>query len=173
MRQYLASASPQPRRTLAAITRSISAKAISGLDRAARYSTGTPARFKRTGLLVQLSGTKRRNFGDADFVPHGAQSARRFREVHKRVDDRELASSSRGAREDQSPDFRIARAHARPSRCAARAGHADPGRSEPAKKLRSGPHRLTPCMRKLRHLSCAVVTFEDQPLPTFLRNRRK
>ena len=53
------------------------------------------------------------DFGDADFVPHGAQSARRLREVHKRVDDRELASSSRGAREDQSPDFRIARAHAR------------------------------------------------------------
>jgi hypothetical protein len=31
------------------------------LVRAARCSTGTPARFKRTGLLVQLSGTKRRN----------------------------------------------------------------------------------------------------------------
>src|SRR6476469_9820147 len=43
------------------MTRSISAKAISGLVRAARCSTGTPARFKRTGLLVQLSGTKRRN----------------------------------------------------------------------------------------------------------------
>src|SRR5665648_281826 len=43
------------------MTRSISAKAISGLVRAVRYSTGTPARFKRTGLLVQLSGTKRRN----------------------------------------------------------------------------------------------------------------
>ena len=41
--------------------RSISAKAISGLVRAARCSTGTPACFKRTGLLVQLSGTKRRN----------------------------------------------------------------------------------------------------------------
>jgi hypothetical protein len=33
---------------------------ISGLVRAARCSTGTPARFKRTGLLVQLSGMKRR-----------------------------------------------------------------------------------------------------------------
>src|SRR6478735_5149260 len=43
------------------MTRSISAKATSGLVRAARCSTGMPARFKRTGLLVQLSGTKRRN----------------------------------------------------------------------------------------------------------------
>src|SRR6478736_691879 len=61
LRPYPASASTQPKRTPAAITRSISASAISGLVRAARYSTGTPARFKRTGLLVQLSGTKRRN----------------------------------------------------------------------------------------------------------------
>src|SRR5258705_9028435 len=84
-----------------------------------------------------------------------------------------LASSSRGAREDQPPDLRIARAHARPSRCAARAGHADPGRSEPEKELRSGPHRLRRGRRKLRRLSWVVVKFEDQPLPTFLRNRRK
>ena len=50
-----------------------------------------------------------------------------------------------GAREDQPPDFRIARAHARrPSRCAACAGHADPGRSEPekAQSRRSCLHHL-------------------------------
>ena len=41
--------------------RSISASAISGLVRATRCSTGTPARFIRAGSLVQLSGTKRRN----------------------------------------------------------------------------------------------------------------
>ena len=58
---YPASASTQPKRTPAAITRSISASAISGLVRAVRCSTGTPARFNRTGSLVQLSGRKRRN----------------------------------------------------------------------------------------------------------------
>jgi hypothetical protein len=36
-------------------------KAISGLDRGGRYSTGTRARFNRCTLLVQLSGRKRRN----------------------------------------------------------------------------------------------------------------
>jgi hypothetical protein len=61
LRPYPASASTHPKRTLAAITRSISAKAISGLDRAARYSTGTRVRFKREVSLVQLSGRKRRN----------------------------------------------------------------------------------------------------------------
>jgi hypothetical protein len=48
-------------RTPAAVTRSISASAISGLVRAVRYSTGTPARFNRDRSLVQLSGRKRRN----------------------------------------------------------------------------------------------------------------
>ena len=45
----------QPKRTPAAITRSISASAISGLLLATRCSTGTPARFIRPGLLVQLT----------------------------------------------------------------------------------------------------------------------
>ena len=58
---YPASASTHPKRTLAAIARSISAKAISGLDLGAWCSTGTRARFKRGALLVQLSGRKRRN----------------------------------------------------------------------------------------------------------------
>ncbi len=58
---YPASASTHPKRTLAAIARSISAKAISGLDRGVRCSTGTRARFKRDTSLVQLSGRKRRN----------------------------------------------------------------------------------------------------------------
>ncbi|MEY9442357.1 hypothetical protein ABIF14_009507 [Bradyrhizobium elkanii] len=58
---YPASASTHPKRTLAAIARSISANAISGLDRGVRCSTGTRARFKRDALLVQLSGRKRRN----------------------------------------------------------------------------------------------------------------
>jgi hypothetical protein len=58
---YPASASTHPKRTLATIARSISAKAISGLDRAVRCSTGTRARFRRDRLLVQLSGRKRRN----------------------------------------------------------------------------------------------------------------
>src|SRR6202035_3329492 len=45
----------------AAVTRSISASAISGLVRAVRYSSGTPAGFNRARSLVQLSGRKRRN----------------------------------------------------------------------------------------------------------------
>ena len=61
LKPYPASASTQPKRTPAAITRSISASAISGLVRAFRYPTGTPARFNRTLSLVQLSGRKRRN----------------------------------------------------------------------------------------------------------------
>src|SRR5213079_2401710 len=48
---YPASASTQPKRTPAAIARSISAKAISGLVRAVRCSTGTPARPNRARLL--------------------------------------------------------------------------------------------------------------------------
>src|SRR5262249_45623399 len=59
--RYPAPASTRPKRTPAAVTRSISASAISGLVRAVRYSTGTPARFNRHGSLVQLSGRKRRN----------------------------------------------------------------------------------------------------------------
>src|SRR4051794_18069282 len=43
------------------MTRSISARAISGFVRAARYSTGTPARFSRARSLVQLSGRNNRN----------------------------------------------------------------------------------------------------------------
>lgn len=58
---YPASVSTHPKRTLAAIARSTSAKAISGLHRAVRCSIGTRARFKRDTLLVQLSGRKRRN----------------------------------------------------------------------------------------------------------------
>src|SRR4030095_473551 len=49
---YPASASTHPKRRLAAIARSISAKAISGLDRGVRCSTGTRARFKRATSLV-------------------------------------------------------------------------------------------------------------------------
>jgi hypothetical protein len=60
LRPYPASASTQPKRTPAPITRSISARAISGLERGVRYSTGTPARFKRAVSLVQFSGRKRR-----------------------------------------------------------------------------------------------------------------
>src|SRR5450756_1763996 len=44
---YPASANTQPKRTPAAMTRSISARAISGFVRAVRYSAGTPARFIR------------------------------------------------------------------------------------------------------------------------------
>jgi hypothetical protein len=65
--------------------------------------------------------------------------------IHKRVDDRELASSSRGAREDQPSDFGVARAYAwTPSRCPARARHADPGRGDPEEEQSrcSSPHRL-------------------------------
>jgi hypothetical protein len=51
----------QPKRTPAAITRSISARAISGFVRAVRYSVGTPARSNRARLLVQLSGRNNRN----------------------------------------------------------------------------------------------------------------
>lgn len=49
---YPASASTHPKRTLAAIARSISAKAISGWDCVVRCSTGTRARFKRDTSLV-------------------------------------------------------------------------------------------------------------------------
>src|ERR1700674_1501574 len=42
------------------MTRSISARAISGFVRAVRYSAGTPARLKRARSLVQLSGRNSR-----------------------------------------------------------------------------------------------------------------
>ena len=58
---YPASASTQPKRTPAAITRSISASAISGLVRAIRCSAGTFARSNRPRSFVQFSGRKRRN----------------------------------------------------------------------------------------------------------------
>src|SRR6266567_2657313 len=54
-------ASTQPKRTPAAMTRSISARAIFGFVRATRCSAGTPARAKRSGSLTQLSGRKSRN----------------------------------------------------------------------------------------------------------------
>jgi len=76
--------------------------------------------------------------------------------MYKTSDDRELASSSRGAREDQSPDFRIARAHAR-HHDAPLVRHADPIRTEPEKRLRSGPHRLRRGRRKLKTLSWVNV----------------
>src|SRR5262245_15264857 len=50
----------QPKRTPAAMARSISARAISGFVRAVRYSAGTPARSNRARLLVQLSGRNSR-----------------------------------------------------------------------------------------------------------------
>src|SRR5262245_42330724 len=43
------------------MTRSISARASSAFVRAVRYSVGTPARFSRARLLVQLSGRNNRN----------------------------------------------------------------------------------------------------------------
>ena len=58
---YPASAKTQPKRTPAAVARSISARAICGLVRAVRYSAGTPARSWRARLLVQLSGRNSRN----------------------------------------------------------------------------------------------------------------
>ena len=49
--------------------------AISGLVRAVRYSTGTPARFNRDRSLVQLSERKRRrNSNGLLFVPQQARS---------------------------------------------------------------------------------------------------
>jgi hypothetical protein len=45
-----ASANTQPKHTPAAMTRSISAKAVSGFVRAVRYSVGTPARSHLAAL---------------------------------------------------------------------------------------------------------------------------
>jgi hypothetical protein len=61
-------------RTPAAITRSISARAISGLVRAMQYSIGTPARFSRDGLLVQLSGRNKRNASMTGTSPRASVS---------------------------------------------------------------------------------------------------
>src|SRR6516162_175884 len=74
LRPYPASASTQPKRTPAAIARSISAKAISGLDRGIWYSTGTPARLKRTASLVQLSGRNSRNVSMTGTSPRASVS---------------------------------------------------------------------------------------------------
>jgi hypothetical protein len=53
-------ASTHPKCTPAAITRSISARAICGFVRAVGYSAGTPARSNRLRSFVQFSGRKRR-----------------------------------------------------------------------------------------------------------------
>src|SRR5215467_10581305 len=74
LRPYPASASTQPKRAPAAIARSISAKAISGLDRGVWYSTGTPARFKRAASLVQLSGRNSRNVSMTGTSPRASVS---------------------------------------------------------------------------------------------------
>jgi DDE superfamily endonuclease len=50
--QPMAARLAKPKRTPAAITRSISASAISGLDRAVRCSIGTPARFRRALMTM-------------------------------------------------------------------------------------------------------------------------
>jgi hypothetical protein len=56
-------------RTPAAVARSISPSAISGLVRAVRYSTGTPARFNRTRSFVQQHKTKKGQSSSAkDFL---------------------------------------------------------------------------------------------------------
>jgi hypothetical protein len=57
----------EPKRTPAAVTRSISASAISNLVRAVRYSTGTPARFNRDRSLVQYASGKGR-LAEASFA---------------------------------------------------------------------------------------------------------
>src|SRR6516165_11615409 len=54
-------ANTQPKRTPAAMARSISARAVSGFVRAVRHPAGTPARSKRDRLLVQPSGRNNRN----------------------------------------------------------------------------------------------------------------
>src|SRR3546814_2402436 len=59
-RPYPASASTQPKRTPAAMTRSISSIAIAGLVRYGRKGSGTPALTMRASSLVQLSGRNSR-----------------------------------------------------------------------------------------------------------------
>src|SRR2546429_507339 len=71
---YPASANTQAKRTPAAMTRSISARAISGFVRAVRYSVGTPARSNRARLLVQLSGRNNRNASMTGTSPRASVS---------------------------------------------------------------------------------------------------
>src|SRR5215467_9870509 len=56
------------------MTLSSSARAISGFVRAVRYSAGTPARFNRAGLLVQLSGRNSRNASITGTSPRASVS---------------------------------------------------------------------------------------------------
>src|SRR5262245_19235877 len=56
------------------MARSISAKAISGFVRAVRYLAGTPARFNRARLLVQLSGRNSRNASMTGTSPRASVS---------------------------------------------------------------------------------------------------
>src|SRR5262245_31618387 len=56
------------------MARSISAKAISGFVRAVRYLAGTPARFTRARLLVQLSGRNSRNASMTGTSPRASVS---------------------------------------------------------------------------------------------------
>jgi hypothetical protein len=56
------------------MTRSISAKAISGFVRAVRYSVGTPVRSNRARLLVQLSGRNNRNISMTGTSPRASVS---------------------------------------------------------------------------------------------------
>src|SRR5258705_12052873 len=55
---YPASANTQPKRTPAAMTRSISARAISGFVRAVRYSAGTPRALQPSALARPTLGKK-------------------------------------------------------------------------------------------------------------------
>src|SRR5262245_41614324 len=64
----------QPKRTPAAMARSISARAISGFVRAVRYSAGTPARSNRARLLVQLSGRNSRKASMTGTSPRASVS---------------------------------------------------------------------------------------------------
>src|SRR5262249_19392091 len=64
----------QPNRTTAAMTRSISVRAISGFVRAVRYSAGTPARSNRARLLVQLPGRNSRNASMTGTSPRASVS---------------------------------------------------------------------------------------------------
>src|SRR3979490_742393 len=56
------------------MTRSISARAISGFVRAVRYSAGTPARFNRARSLVQLSGRNSRSASMTGTSPRASVS---------------------------------------------------------------------------------------------------
>jgi len=78
----------------------------------------------------------------SDFVLMGHSLQGVSARYTKRVDDRELASSSRGAEKISRRIFELLGLTLGHHGCAARAGHADPSRTEPEKELRSGPHRL-------------------------------